>query len=318
MNIKSFLKLVEIQTKVASVIPYLLGLTYTLYHFKSLNALNMIIMFLSMILFDMAVTAINNYFDYKRAVKKQGYGYETHNSIVQNNLSEKTVVLTIIILVIISAILGFYLVYLTNLFVLLLGAICFFIGIIYSYGPMPISRTPFGEIFSGFTMGLGITFIVIYINVFDQNIISLSYQNLRVMLEFDLFHILGIILVSMPAVLCIANIMLGNNICDIEDDIENKRHTLPIVVGKKPALILLELLYYFSYISIIIAVVIKTLPIYSLLVLLTLIPVKKNINAFKLNPTKKDTFGAIVGCFVTINVSLILSIVIGIVINALI
>ena len=53
MNIKSFLKLVEIQTKVASVIPYLLGTFYALYRYDNFNIKNAIIMFLSMIIFDM-------------------------------------------------------------------------------------------------------------------------------------------------------------------------------------------------------------------------------------------------------------------------
>ena len=45
MNIKSFLKLVEIQTKVASVIPFLLETFYALYRYDSFNTKNAIIMF---------------------------------------------------------------------------------------------------------------------------------------------------------------------------------------------------------------------------------------------------------------------------------
>ena len=63
MDIKSFLKLVEIQTKVASVIPYLLGTFYVLYRYENFNLKNAIIMFLSMIIFDMTTTVINNYID---------------------------------------------------------------------------------------------------------------------------------------------------------------------------------------------------------------------------------------------------------------
>jgi 1,4-dihydroxy-2-naphthoate polyprenyltransferase len=317
MTVKSFFKLVEIQTKVASVIPYLLGLSYTLYHFQRLNAINMIVMFFSMIIFDMSATAINNYYDYTRAIKKHGYGYETHNSIGQNNLSIKSVRITIIMMIIISALLGLYLVYLTNWILLLFGALCFIIGIIYSYGPMPISRTPFGEIFSGTTMGLGIPFIVLFINVFNQDLININIANAQVFVDFDLFHIISIVVVSIPAIFCIANIMLANNICDIDEDIENKRHTLPIVIGKKPALKLLASLYYLSYVAIIVAVIIKALPIYSLIALLTIIPVRKNIALFKSNPTKKDTFGAIVGCFVIMNIALILTILIPAIIIAL-
>jgi 1,4-dihydroxy-2-naphthoate octaprenyltransferase len=312
MKIKAFFKLVEIQTKVASVIPYATALLYVLYSTKRLNAVNMVVMFFSMLIFDMTVTALNNYFDYKRAEKKHGYNYEIHNSIVQFQLKISTVRAVIIVMIVISAALGLLLVYLTNIITLILGAACFAIGIVYSYGPMPISRTPFGEIFSGLTMGLGIPFIAYYVNVFDQNVLNVSLANNNFLLSFDVHQIAGIILVSLPAVFGIANIMLANNICDMEDDLQNKRYTLPIVVGQKKAMALLKLLFALAYVAIIVAVALGVLPLYSLLTLTTLIPLTKNVKLFAANPTKKDTFGAIVASFVMITVSLIITIGLGI------
>jgi 1,4-dihydroxy-2-naphthoate octaprenyltransferase len=218
----------------------------------------------------------------------------------------------IIIMIVVSAALGLLLVYLTNIITLVLGAACFAIGIVYSYGPMPISRTPFGEIFSGLTMGLGIPFITYFINVFDQNVLNISLVSNTVSLSFDLYQIVGICLVSLPAVFGIANIMLANNICDMEDDLPNKRYTLPIVVGKERAIVLLKILFALAYAAIVAAVVLGVLPLYSLLTLLTIIPLTKNIKRFTANPTKKDTFGAIVGSFVMITVSLIITIGLGV------
>jgi 1,4-dihydroxy-2-naphthoate octaprenyltransferase len=312
MKIKAFLKLVEIQTKVASVIPFMTALVYVLYSTGRLNAVNMVVMFFSMLIFDMTVTALNNYFDYKRAEKKHGYNYEIHNSIVQYRLKISTVRVVIIIMIVVSAALGLLLVYLTNIITLVLGAACFAIGIVYSYGPMPISRTPFGEIFSGLTMGLGIPFITYFINVFDQNVLNISLVSNTFSLSFDLYQIVGICLVSLPAVFGIANIMLANNICDMEDDLPNKRYTLPIVVGKERAIVLLKILFALAYAAIVAAVVLGVLPLYSLLTLLTIIPLTKNIKRFTANPTKKDTFGAIVGSFVMITVSLIITIGLGV------
>ena len=312
MKFKAFLKLVEIQTKVASVIPYLLALSYVLYTTKHLNAVNMIVMFFSMLIFDMTVTALNNYFDYQRAEKKHGYNYEIHNSIVQYQLKISTVKALIVAMIVISAALGLLLVYLTNIITLLLGAACFAIGIVYSYGPMPISRTPFGEIFSGLTMGLGIPFITYYINVFDAGVLDISLNARNFVLSFDLYQIVGIVLVCLPAVFGIANIMLANNICDIEDDLPNKRYTLPIVVGREKAITLLKILYALAYVAIIAAVVLRTLPLYSLLVLITILPLSKNVKRFSANPTKKDTFGFIVASFVILCVSLTLTIFLGV------
>lgn len=311
MKIKAFLKLVEIQTKVASVIPYTTALLYVLYSTKHLNWLNMLIMFCSMVIFDMTVTALNNYFDYKRAEKKHGYNYEIHNSIVQYGLKTSTVKATIAVMVTISAALGLLLVYRTNLITLVLGGLCFVIGFAYSYGPMPISRTPFGEIFSGLTMGLGIPFITYYVNVYDSNVLNLSLVGRGLTVSMDIYQLAGIVLVSLPAVFGIANIMLANNICDIEDDLPNKRYTLPIVVGREKAITLLKILFALAYVAIVGAVVLGVLPLYSLLALLTIIPLSKNVKMFVANPTKKDTFGAIVGSFVMLNVALLLTIGLG-------
>ena len=161
-------------------------------------------------------------------------------------------------------------------------------------------------------MGLGIPFITYYINVFDKNVLNLSLINNSLTISFDVYQIAGILLVSMPAIFCVANIMLANNICDMEDDLPNKRYTLPIVVGKEKAITLLKILFSLAYVAIVGAVVLRALPLYSLLTLLTIIPLAKNVKAFVANPTKKDTFGAIVGSFVMINVALALTIGLGV------
>ncbi len=312
MKIKAFLKLVEIQTKVASVIPFLLALLYVVYSGRQLNMLNMLILFFSMLIFDMTVTALNNYADHKRAVKKHGYNYEVHNSIVQYNLKQTTVLAVIIVMSILSAALGILLVCRTSWITLVLGGLCFVIGFAYSFGPLPISRTPFGEVFSGVTMGAGIPFITYYANVFDQNVLDVSVGHPMVTIAFDAYQIAGILLVCLPAVFGIANIMLANNICDIEDDMQNKRYTLPIVIGKDKAIVLLKVLFALGYVAIVAAVALQSLPLYSLLVLLTILPLSKSMKHFEANPTKKDTFGAIVGGFVMMNLALIITIGLGV------
>ncbi|WP_066889972.1 1,4-dihydroxy-2-naphthoate polyprenyltransferase [Clostridium nigeriense] len=319
MNIKSFLKLVEIQTKVASVIPYLLGTFYALYRYDNFNAKNAIIMFLSMIIFDMTTTAINNYMDYAKAIKKEGYGYETHNAIVSYKLNPKIVRLTIIVMLVVATLLGLLLVKNTNIIVLLIGAISFVIGITYSFGPIPISRTPFGEVFSGLAMGFIITFLSVYIHVFDAEILNLNFNNLSsININLNIIELINIFLISLSPIMGIANIMLANNICDIEEDIVNKRYTLPIYIGKERALKLFEWLYYIGFISIVIAIITKALPIVSIVTLLVLKLVQGNINKFKKLQTKKDTFVLAVKNFVITNLVYALTILIGVVLQFII
>lgn len=86
----------------------------------------------------MTTTAISNYMDYVKAIEKEGYGYEKHNAITRYNLNPKVVRLIIYVMLIIATTLGLLLVKSTNIIVLLIGVISFAIGILYSFGPIPI------------------------------------------------------------------------------------------------------------------------------------------------------------------------------------
>ena len=313
MNIVSFLKLVEIQTKVASMIPFLLGTTYVLYRFDNFNTINFILMFISLLSFDMTTTALNNYIDYKKAIKKHGFGYESHNAIVSYNLKEKAVVAVILTMIAIAVVAGIMLYVNTGFIVLLLGAISFGIGILYSFGPIPISRTPFGEFFSGFTMGFVITFLAAYIHLKDLGFIAYFYQSGVLNISLNLPELLQISLISVMPICGIANIMLANNICDIEDDVANRRYTLPVYIGREKALLLFKFIYYIGYLAVVIALFLGIVPILSVLVLPTLIIVNKNIKAFYKLQTKEKTFIMAVKNFVISNIALVITIALGII-----
>ncbi len=317
MKISSFLKLVEIQTKAASIIPFILGNLYALLRFESFSLKNFLLMLISLLSIDMATTAINNYIDYKKAIKTEGFGYESHNAIVKDGLKESTVQATIGTLLAIAVVFGILLFLNTNLVVLILGAISFGIGICYTFGPVPISRTPFGEIFSGFTMGFVIFFLAIYIHVFAGDLVTLGLLQGIFSISVNLKELIYIFIISISVVSGIANIMLANNICDIEDDIHNKRYTLPIFIGKERALKLFAFLYYAAYVAIVIAVLLGALPWLSLLTIFTLNPVKNNIKAFKAKQTKKDTFILAVKNFILINAAHIILLSVGAIINRL-
>lgn len=317
MRFDSFLKLVEIQTKAASQIPFFLGTFYALYRFEGFNVLNFVLMFLSLLTFDMMTTALNNYVDYKKAIKTQGYGYESHNAIVRDNLSEGSVIGVIVLLFIIAAAAGIALFLNTGLVVLLLGALSFGIGILYSFGPVPISRTPLGELFSGVTMGLVITLLSVYIHVTELGILNISIIASRLNIDMELIELIFIVLVSVPAIAGIANIMLANNICDIADDLENRRYTLPIYIGKETSLKLFALLYYIGFSAIAAAVALGAAPIISVLALLTFFPVRKHIKLFEKVQTKKDTFVLAVKNFALMNAAFAISIGLGALIRRL-
>ena len=315
MTIREFFKLVEIQTKAASVIPFLLGTAYTLYRFNNFKLNNFFIMLVSLVSIDMATTAINNYYDFKTAKKKYGYNYEHHNVLFKNNISEKKVAAIILILLLVAIIFGILLYINTNIFILILGVVLFSIGILYSFGAVPISRTPFGEMFSGFFMGFVIIFISIYIHVFDQNYIIIEFKDMILNFQVDVGEVIKIFLFSIPSVFGIANIMLANNICDMEDDTANHRFTLPIYIGKNKALRLFSLLYYLIFADLIILVLLKFIPLFSITVLLTIIPVIKHIRIFSRKQSKKNTFILSVKNFMLINITLLITLGISVIVS---
>lgn len=288
MKVSVFMKLVEIQTKIASLFPFLLGVLFSAYYFSEFNFWNTLLFFVAMILFDMTTTAINNLMDFQKAKDKT---YQQNVNIIgRTGLSEKKVIRLIFIMLGLSTVLGLILVYRTTFLLLAIGVVCFAIGIFYTFGPIPISRTPLGEILSGLTMGFGIFFIAVLINDSDGSLIRLAFEGPEFLLTGNLQAIFSVFLVSLPTVFLISNIMLANNTCDLEEDIVNHRFTLPFYIGKERAVLLFNLLMYLCYVIIALSVVLGYLHPLMLAVFITFPLIKKNLNTYNQKQIKTETF----------------------------
>ncbi|WP_088810704.1 MULTISPECIES: 1,4-dihydroxy-2-naphthoate polyprenyltransferase [unclassified Listeria] len=305
MSFRTFLELVEIRTKIASVYPFMLGTLYVLYEYQVFNWQNTIIFFLAMLIFDLTTTAINNYMDYRKATNNHDYDFrKTSNIIGQKEIPELTVIILIFAMFFIATGLGIWLVFRTDLLVLLIGFVCFCIGILYTFGPVPLSRMPLGEIFSGVTMGFGIFFLAIYVNAFDAGIANLIWQGEWINIRFNLLEIIQIAVVSLPCIFTIGNIMLANNLCDLDEDIRNHRYTLPYYIGRKMGVLLFNVLYYASFLAVVVAVLLGYLHPVMLLSLIVILPVYNNLKKFNQEQVKAKTFVIGIKNFVMINASL--------------
>ena len=107
--------------------------------------------------------------------------------------------------------------------------------------------------------------------------------------------------VATPTISGIANIMLANNICDREDDIENRRYTLPVYVGNNLALKIFKWIYYIAYMDLVVLIIMRVEPVLSILSLLTFIIVNRNIRTFEGEHIKSKTFILSVKNFLIIN-----------------
>lgn len=288
MTRESFFDLVEIRTKLASLFPFLIAVLFTNTYFHSFHWGKTLFFFFGMLAFDMATTAINNYMDFRKAHSEE-YKYQ-ENVIGKEQLSERTVVRIIFGLIGFSAIVGITLAIQTGWLLLLMGCACCFIGVFYTFGPIPLSRMPLGEVFSGVTMGLGIFAITIYLNTYDKKLFFMELDLKHFAITGSTTAALAVVWASIPLIATIANIMLANNLCDLEQDIENHRYTLPFYLGKKNAVILFNLLMYSSYAAIVIGLIagIYRWPI--LLTFLSLIKVFPQTKAFTAEQIKRKTF----------------------------
>lgn len=276
MNKEVFFELVELKAKTASVLPFLLGICFSWYHYQSLHLFYVLIYFIAMFIFNMAVDILDNYNDYHHA--KEGHDYKEKTNIIgRENLSLSMIRSWIIWMIVISALMGIGLSVIVGWPLLWLGLYCYLIGIFYSSGPKPLSSLPLGEVFSGFTMGFMIMLICVYINTFD------SFQ-------WTLTNLGSIFLVALPNTCLIANLMLANNICDLEEDEMNHRFTLVHYLGKKVSLRLFVGLIIVAFGSIILSVFLGLTPITMLLMVVTVPFTWKQTKLFLKEQIKTKTF----------------------------
>ena len=276
MTFKIFAELVELKAKTASIFPFLMGFLYSWYHFNQIYWGNMLIFFISMVLFNMAVDIMDNYMDYHNATDVHDYKHET-NIIGRENLSLALVRNIMWLFIIVSALMGIYLAYQTSWIILWLGMFSYAMGIFYSAGPKPLSSLPVGEVTSGLTMGIIIPLICVYLNIYD-------------VVAFDWQLIGGVTMMSLPAAFSIANLMLANNTCDVEEDILNNRHTLVSYIGKERAVKLFQILVIATFVAATLSAIFKIVPLTLLLLWLIFPKIWKNTKAYSKEQVKTKTF----------------------------
>ena len=250
MSLKVFLEVVEIRTKLASLFPFGVGLLFSIAYFHQFSLLHTALFFIGMVVFDMATTAINNYMDYQKA-KSETYKYK-ENIIGRSGTSPTLVRNMIFGMIAFTAVIGVTLAIQTGWMLLVMGGVCCLIGIFYTFGPIPLSRMPLGEVFSGVTMGLGIFAMVVYLNVAKEPpfFLAIDFGKGTFSLNGNLWQVLAVFWASLPLVLTIANIMLANNLRDLDTDIENHRYTLVYYIGRKQGVLLFQLMMLFCYVVI--------------------------------------------------------------------
>lgn len=276
MNFKIFAELIELKAKTASIFPFLLGLAYSLYHYQSVNLSALAIYFVAMFMFNCFVDIWDNYNDYHKAVDTDDYQKNT-NIIGRENLSMGLIKSLLAFFFFGSLILGIIVALMIGWAVFWLGLLCYAVGVFYAGGPKPLSSLPLGELLSGLTMGYVIFLICLYINS-SQNFVW-SFANLATTF-----------LIALPNTLLIANLMLANNTCDLEEDEANHRYTIVHYIGKKAALIWWTIALILAFVAIVVGVILGLLSQIMLLILLIAPLMIKFARPYLQKQVKRETF----------------------------
>lgn len=296
--IQELIPLTRPRTLAAALGPTILGAAFSYYAFGALHGTGLaifhtILIFLAVVSAQIIANLWNELKDFKSGLDA-GQKIGNAGSLTRGAVTPKLISTMIKILMIVPIIIGLYLSATITWWYIPAGIICILISFLYSGGPKPISRTPFGEISSGIAMGFAIVLITGYAWTRE---LSLAF-----------------LIPALPATLLVGSIMLTNNIRDIRNDENHGRRTLPIVLGRDRAISLMSITYIFNFIWIGAWIYLKVLPIPALLALLAIIPAFKTINIFythideiKLDKAMGTTAGAAMLYQLLLSIGLIIS-----------
>lgn len=262
--IQELIPLTRPRTLAAALGPTILGAAFSYYAFGALHGTGLaifhtILIFLAVVSAQIIANLWNELKDFKSGLDA-GQKIGNAGSLTRGAVTPKLISTMIKVLMIVPIIIGLYLSATITWWYIPAGIICILISFLYSGGPKPISRTPFGEISSGIAMGFAIVLITGYAWTRE---LSLAF-----------------LIPALPATLLVGSIMLTNNIRDIRNDEKHGRRTLPIVLGRDRAISLMSITYIFNFIWIGAWIYLKVLPIPALLALIAIIPAFKTIKTF--------------------------------------
>lgn len=262
--IQELIPLTRPRTLAAALGPTILGAAFSYYAFGALHGTELaifhtILIFLAVVSAQIIANLWNELKDFKSGLDA-GQKIGNAGSLTRGAVTPKLISTMIKVLMIVPIIIGLYLSATITWWYIPAGIICILISFLYSGGPKPISRTPFGEISSGIAMGFAIVLITGYAWTRE---LSLAF-----------------LIPALPATLLVGSIMLTNNIRDIRNDEKHGRRTLPIILGRDRAISLMSIAYIFNFIWIGAWIYLKVLPIPALLTLIAIIPAFKTIKTF--------------------------------------
>ena len=200
----------------AAILPCLIALACAAANGYAISAAMALVLLAICVLMQSSVNTFNDYYDYVKGSDSADDNVDPTDAVlVYNNVNPRSALLLAIGFLVAAFALGGYVIWQTGWIPLAIGVVGAVVVVLYSAGKTPISYLPLGELISGFVMG---------------GLIPLAcYHALTGVLD-------PLMLVwAMPSIIGVGLIMLTNNTCDVEKDIESGRKTLSVLLGRKNA-----------------------------------------------------------------------------------
>lgn len=213
---KLALQLAAPHTWAASVFPALFGILYCIYRSFAITAAEAFLLLAACVLMQAAVNTFNDYMDFVKGTDSLADNLEKEDAVLLYAGVDPVQVRNLAFAFLgTAAVIGIAFTVKSGPVPLLIGLLGGLVVLLYSGGPLPISYLPIGEITSGFVMGalipLGIAAAVT--GTLHPEILPLC----------------------LPLVVGIGLIMMTNNTCDIEKDLQAGRKTFPDCIGREKA-----------------------------------------------------------------------------------
>lgn len=197
----------------AAILPVLIAVGCTVATRGAFSPLMALVLLIICILMQSSVNTFNDYFDFVKGTDSAEDNVEVTDAVlVYNHVNPRMVLMYAIGLLVAAFLLGLYVIVQAGYIPLVIALIGALIVVLYSGGKTPISYLPIGELVSGGVMG---------------GLIPLAcYQVLSGTFSWMM------LLWSVPTIIGVGLIMMTNNTCDIEKDIEAQRKTMPVLLGR--------------------------------------------------------------------------------------
>lgn len=200
----------------AAILPALIAMACAAANGYTVSAVMALVLLAICILMQAAVNTFNDYYDYVKGSDSAEDNVDPTDAVlVYNNVNPRSALMLAVGFLVVAFALGAYVIWQAGWIPLVIGIVAAIVVVLYSAGKTPISYLPIGELMSGFVMG---------------GLIPLAcYQALTKC--FDPLMLVW----ALPTIIGVGLIMLTNNTCDVEKDIESGRKTLPVLLGRSRA-----------------------------------------------------------------------------------